>query len=142
MAKSEYDKPWTTPTIKALIRECIRLNSSGKGNQGATKINLIVNMTRNAKRKYGREKVDPLLNTEPAKWHRSVKGMSEYLSKTSVKTSDDNEPIPGSRDVNFFLFCSCCLDCIPLLYVAYIVVVACIFLSPLYPSKQKCWKQS
>ena len=107
MVKSEYDKPWITPTIKTLIRERSRLYSSGKGNQGATKRNLIVNMIRNAKRKYGREKVDPLLNIEPAKWLRSVKAMSGNVSKTSVKISDDNGRILGSSDVNAFLTSIC-----------------------------------
>ena len=64
-------------------------------------------MIRNVKRKYGREKVNPLLNIEPAKWHCSVKAMSGNVLKTSVKISDDNVQILGSSDVNAFLTSIC-----------------------------------
>ena len=64
-------------------------------------------MLRNTKRKYGREKDDPLLNIEPAKWHRSVKAMGGNVLKSSVKIFDDNRRILGSSDVNAFLTSIC-----------------------------------
>jgi len=76
MMLSKYDKTWITPAIKAKIRERSYVYAYGEASQGAIVWNRVVRMVRmirSAKTKYNREKVVPLLNSESAKWHRSIK---------------------------------------------------------------------
>ena len=45
----------------------------------------------------------PFLNSERAKWHRSVKKLSGNSSKPTITTTDDSGRLLVSRAVNAFL---------------------------------------
>ena len=83
------------------------LYTCGKAYQGAIVQIQVVRMVRNAKTKYGREKIVPFLNSEHAKWPHSVKKLSGKSSKPTITITDNRGRLLGSRAVNTFLTSIC-----------------------------------
>ena len=104
---SDTDKPWVTPDLKKLILTRCQLHRSGDIVQANKLRNRIVKLLRAAQKRYVHDKVSPLLQGEPRRWHSEVKRLTGKRTTSEIKIQKDDRTLIKSAEVNAF-FTSIC----------------------------------
>lgn len=98
----DTDKPWITRELKQMIKTRCSLHKAGDQAAAASLRNRIVKLNRLAQRQYVKEKITPLLHTDPHKWHSSVKTLAGKSTPKDLRLLKDDGTLTSATEVNNF----------------------------------------